>query len=258
MSQFSKSGQFNKSGQFLVKPHNPRRTWIKRIAVLIVLVGIAWASYEAGQIHAGYRKAATSVRLDTQSEQLRMLNARLDELLLENAQLASNLTIDSTASKQVTERLRELNEEILELKEELVFYRSLLTPADLEPGVQILGMQLARNLAVEGENAEGDLYTYKVVLTQRRNPTESASGQMDLQITGLKAGRPATLYANDFVVDSKTALVFQFRNFHSLEGQLIIPKGFEPQNMLVSVMPKGRGMKQVERNFEWNTIVIGG
>ena len=264
MSQFSKSGQFNKSGTFLVKPHNPRRAWTQRIFVLLILIGSCWGTYKYGLQHGGYMKTSTDALIDSQSEQMVMLNARIDELLLENAQLASNMTIDATANQQVSERLRELNEEILELKEELVFYRSLLTPADLEPGIQILGIQMAKSPhqePVTNEDDEepliGDTYSYKIVLAQRRR-TQFASGNMDLQLTGLREGRQTTLYAADVMRDSKDVLSFKFKNFQSLEGRLVLPKDFEPKNMLVSVMPKERGLKQVERSFEWNAIVSGG
>lgn len=249
---------FNKSGQYLVKPHNPRRAWLMRSIYLVLLAGLCVLAYHVGQIRGGYQKRAAEDMIEAQSEQVNMLNARIDELLLENARLSSNMSIDATANKQVSQRLREYNEEILELKEELTFYRSLLTPADLEPGLQILGMQLAQHDDGNADEADGNTYSYKIVLTQRRNRFKFASGRLDLQLSGLQAGREVTLYAEDLIPDSKEALAFEFKNFQSLEGQLVVPAGFEPQTMLVSVMPKARGSKQVERSFEWNSIVSGG
>lgn len=249
---------FNKSGQYLVKPHNPRRAWLQRVSVLILLVASCSFAYQYGQLRGGYQKKEAEAMIEAQAEQVNMLNTRIDELLLENAQLASNMTIDATANKQVSQRLREYNEEILELKEELVFYRSLLTPADLEPGLQILGIQLAQHADDNIDAAPGDAYSYKIVLTQRRSRYKFASGQVDLQLSGLRAGREVTLYAEDLIADSKEALAFEFKNFQSLEGRLIVPEGFEPQTVLVSVMPEVRGLKQVERSFDWNSIVSGG
>jgi hypothetical protein len=247
---------YNKSGQYLVKPHNPRRAWMVRSLFFILLVGLCLLSYNYGQVRGGYQNKAAEAMIEAQTEQVNMLNARIDELLLENAQLASNMTIDATANKQVSQRLREYNEEILELKEELVFYRSLLTPADLEPGLQILGMQLAQH--ADSAAADGSAYSYKIVLTQRRSRYKFASGRVDLQLSGMRSGREVTLYAEDLVDGSKEALAFQFKNFQSLEGKLVVPEGFEPQTMLISVLPEVRGLKQVERSFDWKSIVSGG
>ena len=250
---------YNKSGQYLVKPHNPRRVWLLRSLFLALLAGLCLLSYHFGQIRGGYQKKAAEAMIEAQAEQVNMLNVRIDELLMENAQLASNMTIDATANKQVSQRLREYNEEILELKEELVFYRSLLTPADLEPGLQILGMQLAQHAGDNNDNeTQGAAYGYKIVLTQRRNRYKFASGRVDLQLSGMRAGREVTLYAEDLIAGGKEALKFQFKNFQSLEGQLVVPVGFEPQTMLVSVLPEVRGLKQVERSFDWKSIVSGG
>lgn len=254
MFKGSNSGRFRPSntGRYTVKPHNPIVQWLFRVVVLAAIGGAVWAGYEYGMIQGGYQRAAAQGEIEDLTEQIGMLNHRINELTVENARLASNSAIDATANEQVSERLRELNEEILELKEELVFYRSLLSPADLEPGLQILGVQLIRNGAER-------TYDYKIVLTQRRNRNNYAAGHVALVLNGTREGESLRLEAADVLAGADDdALDFRFKNFQSLEGRLSLPEAFDPQEIVVSVVPSNRSLKTVERNYDWNSIVTGG
>ncbi len=240
-----------RSSQYLVKAHNPRKAMLYRGVVVLAMLISCWAGFEYGRNRAGYDQSAAEAKIEALTKQTGILNARIDELTLENAQLASDSAIDATANQQVSQKLRKLNEEMLELKEELVFYRSLLSPAELEPGLQILGIQMARS---PGNNT----FDYKIVLTQRRNRDRYASGQVDLQLSGVRSGKQARLASDQMIENSKKSLKFKFKNFQRLEGSLSLPADFEPENVLVSVVPKDRRLKQVERSYEWNSIVTGG
>lgn len=239
------------TGRYTVKPHNPIVQWIVRALTLVALAALLWGVYEYGQVRGGYNRAAAQNEIENLTRQISSLNARINELTVENAQLASDSAIDSTATQQVRTRLRELNDEILELKEELVFYRSLLSPADLEPGLQVLGMQLM-------SGASEQVYSYKIVLTQRRNRNRYAGGTVDVVVNGTQDDETVQLTGEQVLLGDNKELEFRFKNFQSLEGQMSLPPGFDPQEVLVTVNPKDRSLKKVERNYDWNSIVTGG
>ncbi len=239
------------TGRYLVKPHDPWKVWVLRGALASVLLAAGWTFYELGVIHAGYHRAASNAEIQQLTEQLGELQVRLEALTEENVQLSSNTAIEATATQQVNERLDQLNQESLELKEELVFYRSLLSPSELEPGLQILGVQLVKN-------AKEHSYGYKIVLTQRRNRNRFADGKVEMSITGMLEGESTQLESTNVLADKKGELQFRFKNFQSLEGQLTLPTGFQPQMVLVKVNPRSQRLKKIERNYEWNSIVIGG
>ena len=222
-----------------------------RVTIILVAIVIGWGCFELGILQAGYQRTASYNEILAMTEQISGLKARIEELTEENAQLQSNNAIDATATRQVNERLDRLNQETLELKEELVFYRSLLSPSELEPGLQILGVQLVKD-------AKDNIYGYKVVLTQRRNRNLFADGVVEMQISGTQEGEAVILDSKTVLADKKGELKFKFKNFQSLEGQVSLPDGFEPQTILVRVNPRSRSLKRIERNYEWNSIVTGG
>lgn len=237
--------------QYMVREHNPGRSLLVKLCILLVVVASCWAVFEYGRKRGGFDRVQTKREVETLVEQISILNARIDELMSENAHLASSSEIDSTASKQVSEKLTQLNDEMLELKEELVFYRSLLSPAELEPGLQILGIQMVKD-------GSSNAYNYKIVLTQRHNGNQFATGSVNVQVNGLQSGQETQLDLTEVTASSGNAMSFRFKNFQSLEGKLVLPENFQPKDVLVSVSPTTRGIKQIERNYEWNTIVSGG
>jgi hypothetical protein len=237
--------------QYLVKQHDPRRSLLVKLCVLLVLVASCWMVFEYGRQRGGFDSVQAKRDIETLVEQMSILNARIDELMSENAHLASSSEIDATANKEVGETLTMLNDEMLELKEELVFYRSLLSPAELEPGVQILGIQMIKD-------GSSNAYNYKIVLTQRHNGNQFVTGDVDVQVNGLQSGKTMRLDLAEVTNSSGNEMSFRFKSFQSLEGRLVLPEDFQPRDVLVNVNPTTRGIKQIERNYEWNTIVSGG
>lgn len=240
-----------KRKQYLVREHHPRRSLVVKLCMLLVLVASCWAVFEYGRERGGFDRVQAKREMEALVEQLSILNARIDELMSENAHLSSSSEIDATASKQVTEKLTQLNDEMLELKEELVFYRSLLSPAELEPGLQILGIQMVKD-------GSSNAYNYKIVLTQRHNGNQFATGNVNVQVNGMQSGKATLLDLAEVTPSSDNTMSFRFKNFQSLEGRLVLPENFEPKDVSVNVSPTTRGIKQIERSYEWNTIVSGG
>jgi cell division protein FtsB len=241
----------SRSKQYLIKHHNPRRTLAVRTIFVLAIFAAFWGLYEFGRGRSGYDWAKANNQIRALRDQISELDSRIDKLMIENAQLASDKAIDSTANLQVSDKLRQLNEEMFELKEELVFYRSLLSPAEMEPGLQILGIQMSKD-------GNGNTYNYKIVLTQRHSRDQFATGEISMQLNGVDAGKKMRLDLQQLISEGDHSLAFKFKNFQSLEGQLKLPDGFEPKDVLVSILPATRGIKQIERTYEWNSIASGG
>jgi hypothetical protein len=237
--------------QYLVREHNPRRSLLVRLCLLLMVAAACWMVFNYGRQRGGFDSSQAKREIEALVGQIGILNARINELMSENAHLASGSEIDATASKQVSEKLSQLNDEMLELKEELVFYRSLLSPEQMEPGLQILGIQMVKD-------GSSNAYNYKIVLTQRHNGNQFATGSVNMQVNGVQSGREALLDLAEVAASSDNRMSFRFKNFQSLEGKLVLPENFQPKDVLVNVSPTTRGIKQIERSYEWNTIVSGG
>ena len=116
-----------------IKSHFP--WWVKIIFILVVLglgAGIARWTYELGRSLPGKNTAASP-------EQVRTLKAQVGQLTSERDQLSSTantaqsmLDMARAAQAQLATQLTALEAENVRLKEDLLFFESLL-PADTEP-----------------------------------------------------------------------------------------------------------------------------
>ena len=138
---------------------------------------------------------------------------------------------------------------MLELREELAFYRSIVSPSKMEPGLKIQAFQLER-----GE-AEGEFH-YKLVLTQVRGNNRIARGSVEIRVSGTQGGEPKELTLAQMVSGTEE-LKFSFKYFQSVEGTLKLPAGFQPLKIDLKVDTTTRELEDIETSYEWNTTVVG-
>lgn len=232
------------ASRLVVKPHHPRRT-IVRIAVGAVLaVLVAWAMFEAGSHQAGYdRSAARSERRELTSdlEALDRENRRLRERI---AGLERSGQVDGRAYAELRGTLAGLNDEILRLREELAFYRGIVSPADVQRGLRIHGFELH---PAEGEGA----WRFHLVLIQAMQHDRQAQGAARLTIIGTATGAPARLALADVGDHPESGIAYDFRYFQEFGGDILLPQGFTPSRVEVELVPRSGRDGRVAQVFDW-------
>jgi Sec-independent protein translocase protein TatA len=213
--------------------------------VVVVLVGL-WGLYELGRYQAGYnlievRSERHQLRSERDELQKRVRQLREEKVALERAR-----EIEAQAHKEVQSDLKVLQDEILELKEELAFYRGIVSPGDMASGLRIQSFNVRKN-------PRTDAYRYQVVLTQVLKNDNFTSGTVDMEIEGIRerGGEKTTLSLSDVSVPSEDRIHFRFKYFQEFEGDLELPEGFVPFRVNISVNPSGRRYEPIEETFDW-------
>lgn len=211
-------------------------------AVLAVIL-IAWGMYEYGRYEGGFDVVAA---FDRQQQ----LQLELDGRHQENAQLREQMAvlerssqIEQEAYKQLEGTVNGLQNEILELKEELAFYRGIVSPGDAQAGLNLQTFELTPTL-IERK------FHYKLVLTQVLSTGVVAYGNISFSVEGSQEGQPmeytlAQLSSND------KELRFRFKYFQSFEGDVTLPDGFIPSKVNLVVKPRSRKHKQLTESINW-------
>lgn len=239
--------------EFRVRRHRPVRNAIVTAVIIALVGGGGWAVYSKGVRDGGYHERearATESHLRIQLDELR---GRVAELSEENTLLRRSHRIDEDAIGRLRDALAEREERIAELEEELAFYRNLVSPSEMQPGIRIRRLSLA---AVPGEERG---YRYELVLTQLNSDDTYVEGRVDFEIEGSRPDGRHTLKLDEVATgDGEADPAFRFRYFQTLRGRIRLPASFDPIRIQLRVEPSGGRVDPVEEDYPWNSLLSGG
>lgn len=231
-----------------------RRRWLVASIVMVLLLA-AFALYRVTRATAvSDFEAATGERdrlLGERRQLSRELHAAKTEaetLRDQIAYLSRSQEIDGDACRAVKQSLGELQAESSDLREQLAFYRGIVSPQESQLGVRVYEFR------VSALKASPHQYRYDLVLIQPVRSDKRVGGQAELSIEGLKGGKKQTLKLGDIAVDGTRNLLFSFKYFEEFSGQLKFPEDFRPLRAIVSLQPGG-GQAAIEDEYEWAKIV---
>lgn len=226
--------------RFSIVSQSPR---FKGLAVLLgglwLLLALAWVwlfwrglHSDAGQLRQ-QRDAAIA-----QSEALQNNEARLKQKLA-NAKRAEFIT--RSANNQIQEFLAEKDEQIAGLKADMDFYERLVGSGGRRHGLSVHNAEFTPGA--------GNTWHYTITLTQNINRGGLTSGQMRFAVDGVSGGKLKSVeWAQLLQKADAPAQAFSFRYFQQIEGDVMLPPGFTPQRVRVSV---SGGFGKQEQRFDW-------
>ncbi len=153
---------------------------------------------------------------------------------------------------RTNDSLVKLQQEILGLKEELVFYQGIVSPEQLALGINIQSFELKKK-------NNGGLYRYKLVLTKRGKSSQVVKGTIEFSVNGQQGGQssniPLAELKQDFVASD---LKFSFRYFQVFEGDMLLAEGFDPDEIKLMIKPTTRKIKNFSESISWVQALAGG
>ena len=229
------------------RPH----LWLLSLLLIICIFMLSlWFSFEYGRNIAGYDSADADAYIEQLQAQLEEAQGEIVESNRQATMLKRNSRIDDDASVQLKDTLAQVQNEALELKKELSFYKSIVAPEQGDRSIAIQTIQLKKN--------ETGGYDYKVMLSQRGRNDRFARGTIDVSIEGVKKGQPVTLKLADVSNDTKKPMKFGFKYFQNFEGVLNLPASFLPDYFRVKVNPSAGKIKSIDEQFTWSDLTAGG
>jgi hypothetical protein len=224
-----------------------RRLLIQVVVLLMlaVLGYAAWWLYDLGKLH-GVTELAT---LRTQHAMLQGVHDRLvreSETLRERvAILDRSSRIDRQAALDVQAELGGLQEELQAAREEVEFYRGIVSPGDVKPGLRLHRFTL-KSGPLPGQ------YHYDLMLTQLKRNDRYVAGNVEWNIVGEVGDEARKLDLAAVTQNGVETLKFRFRYFQRLTGVVSLPDGFQAQEVILSIKTTGkRASGALEQVFEW-------
>lgn len=234
----------------IITIHQPQLWLLSLVAIFFVLMALLWGSFEYGRYVAGFDSADASTYIEQLQEQLEESQAEIIESTRQATMLERNSRIDDDASVQLKETLAQTQNEALELKKELSFYKSIVAPEQGGRSLAIQTIQLKLNKAGE--------YDYKIMVSQRGRNDQFARGTIEVRIEGVNKGKPVTLKLSEVSNATKVPMKFGFKYFQNFEGVMVLPETFSPDYVRVKVVPSTGKIKTVDEQFAWSDLTAGG
>jgi hypothetical protein len=212
---------------------------------LVVLIVTGYVLFERGMYHA-------SDRLESLVKERRELRQTIDRLERQNRELRQQIVIlersseiDQQASREVRNEFASLQEELLEVRNELEFYRGIVSPGDTKAGLHIQSFDIRAG-------DETGSFLFLLTLTQVKRNDRYVRGVIEMEIAGLEDGENKVLVFNKLAESNTKPLSYKFRYFQNFEGEIWIPAEFEPETVRVLVKPRGKGQPAgVDKTMEW-------
>ena len=171
--------------RYLITIQRPLR-WFTGLLVIIALVGaMIWMSYEYGRRMAGFNSSDADLVINGQQVEIETLQSKLAEYQRQTAMLERNSKIEDDTTGQLKKSLTQAQNEVLELKKELAFYKSIVAPEQGKPSMVIQTIQLKKDVA-------GD-YDYKIMVRQQGRNDRFARGTIASHHRGYKSGSKANI-----------------------------------------------------------------
>jgi hypothetical protein len=224
--------------------------WIMSIVAIfllvLVLLGLA---FDQGRRIAGYDSSEAMAYVEQLQQQIKQLQSESDESQRRAAMLERNSRIDDDTSEQLKKSFDALQAEAVELKKELSFYKSIVSPEDGKQSIMIQTIQLKKD--------EQGSFDYKIMISQRGRNDSFARGTADVTIKGLLQGKSKVLELSAISDEAKNPMKFGFRYFQNLTGKLKLPEGFIADYLRVKLTPKTAKLDAVDEQFPWDDLTAG-
>jgi hypothetical protein len=244
--------------KIVITRHRPwLRTGLITGGAFALLVG-GWGlySYTRATTVSDFESAQLEVeKLHQENRQLthdlRAARAEADTLRDQAAYAQRSQDIDGQACSAVRESLSRLQAEASDLREQIAFYRGIVSPEQSKAGVRVYDLKLLPGTA-------SGAFKYDLVLIQSVRHDRRIGGAIVVQFEGMQAGAKRTLALDEVAVGAAQNLVFSFKYFEEFSGEFRLPAGFAPTTVKVALEPSVEGAPRVEDEFEWSKVFSGG
>lgn len=231
----------SKQQRMVVVPHRP---WLRYAFLSGVLIAAA-AGFLFGYLDAADKFAITAA--DNQELVLELADAR-DELQgLRSQMVISDRTsiVDQRANEEVQETINSLRQRVMQLEQDVMFYRQVMTPELAEPGLIVAEFTVR-------PSDHPDTYIYRAVFRQAGAGDRELKGKVQIDVAGTRTGEKVLLPLQELVSDvEKVNTELNFRYFQNIEGELVLPTDFQPTHVEIRAESMEPQQRKLEKMFNW-------
>lgn len=222
--------------------------WRRRLAKagLALLAALAlYVAFEIGRYTAGYSIFAARHEHSILRNEINVL--KRDNHLLQ-AHLVGLQTVNvghSHEEQVVTRTIAHLQAQIARQREKLAFYRGVVAH-----GAPPLGLRVGEVLLSSGKTPRH--YQVDMSLLRADRPDGVVSGTVSLSIDG----QGGDTLSNHALTGAHAPLKYHFRYYQELKETLVLPSGFKPAHLTVTVHSDRRNVAPLIQTYPWSAVSV--
>ncbi len=225
-----------------------RRPWyvIGGLVLLVIalVASLIWSSYQLGMDEGLSTRVWIVQERDDLAQKLKQSVSLTETYRQEVAALKLADEIDLQADVGVQQTILELQTQLARVQEEVQFYKGVMLPKVEDKGLRI------ERLRVEN-SGEPNRFKYNLLLTQVVNKYDYVQGDVEINLVGDEDNLGSNLPFGDISTQDQDRIRFRFRYFQNIDGELMLPDGFTPKEVMVVAQSTGRSSQRQERRFTW-------
>jgi cell division protein FtsB len=222
------------------------RAKAKRVALSVVILStvVLFSSwFAAGTVNR--QLVDISAQAQGLASELTQVRSALQQAQQQVANLSTGSQVDRKAVDDLRIVVKDQQQEIADLTEEISFYKGLMAPTDREKGLSIRGWEVYAT-------ADPQRFQYKLLMQQLAVKHQLLHGSVSVVIVGRKGEQEQSFNLAD-VTDAVNSpkLPLRFKYFQNMDGELVLPVGFEPLRVDVVATATKPASAKVEKHYGW-------
>lgn len=224
-----------------VEPLGPKLSLaLVLLLALTLLVGIYLGRHAAYNDMNVAPQTLRSVRLELSTLREALKVAQGDLQMQDTRHEVDSRALELVRSEMAAEKAR-----TADLEEGLSFYRSMLVSVDLAGGLSLRKPELV-------PSGSPGRFSYRIFVQHKTREYEMVEGTLSVEVFGFNGEEKASYSLNELSAEfGAGAAALYFLYFQAIEGELVLPQGFEPRGMTVVARAIKPRETEIREQFPW-------
>lgn len=196
--------------------------------------------FAAGLIFLGYVVAYWQFAASSSGVNMQQMMQENQTLQSRMVQIERQLQVERAAQSNLAKELVSLQDEGMHLKEDVVFYKSILNDSPGESQVKVYSFKLSKS-------GEQDKYDYRVLLVQSGRHEKMVQGRLNLSLIATQSGKAVVLPVTEGVAQP---IKINFKYYQVVEGSFAIPASTSVQAVEASFVETGANQPKITQRAD--------
>lgn len=212
------------------------------LAIILLVTG--WYAFDYGRVRGGFDSVEAGREQSSLYAEVENLREERNSLLQRVAVLERSSQVDQAAAMELQRQIKVLQDEKLELRESLAFFRDIVEGGEAVPSLRI------RDFSIEELPKPGE-FEIEFTIFQLVQSFGTATGDIEIQVSGVLDGEGKVLGLPALTGKKSKMRKMNFKHFQDVKQQIVLPSGFVPDAVEVRLHPSSKKLQMLEMRYDW-------